>query len=133
MVNVKVGGRELALAFTVDAMDELEKRLGEPIDLTTLQQAIVSKLADRRVLLAVACILAQQGEYLAGRDPDFDETWLRRHAKPGQQISLHASVVQAIAEGLSMETGETDENAEVDVVLEELKKKQARAGSATGR
>lgn len=132
MVTIKAGGRELALVFNIDSMDELEERLGVPIDLTNLRETIVDKLTDRHTLLTVIYTLARQGEFMAGCEPDFDETWLKRHIKPGRQMPLHASVVQALAEGLMMETAEGDDDEDVDVVLEEIKKKQGPSASASG-
>ena len=125
MVKTKIGGREFALLFNVEAMDELEAILEISIDLTNLQEALIGRLRDRHDLVHVFYVLARQGEYEMGREPDFDEQWLKRRMRPGNQLQLHAKVVEAIADGLKMEhEGAKDE--EVDVVLAELKKKPTK-------
>ena len=123
MITMKIGGREFALLFNVEAMDELEAILGISIDLTNLQEALIGRLRDRHDLVHVFYVLARQGEYETGREPDFDEQWLRRRMRPGSQLQVHAKVVEAIADGLKMES-ETEKDEEVDVVLAELKKKR---------
>lgn len=120
---IKAGGRELALLFNVEAMDEIETLLGAAIDLTNLQEQIIDRIRDRHALVKVVYALAREGELAAGREADFDETWLKRNLKPGQQLRLYASAIEAITEGLRMETSEGSEDEEVDVVLAELKKK----------
>lgn len=120
---IKAGGRELALLFNVEAMDEIETLLGAAIDLTNLQEQIIDRIRDRHALVKVVYALAREGELAAGRDADFDEAWLKRNLKPGQQLRLYASAIEAITEGLRMETNEGSEDEEVDVVLAELKKK----------
>lgn len=120
---IKAGGRELALLFNVEAMDEIETLLGAAIDLTNLQEQIIDRIRDRHALVKVVYALAREGELAAGREADFDEAWLKRNLKPGQQLRLYASAIEAITEGLRMETNEGSEDEEVDVVLAELKKK----------
>lgn len=121
--RIKVGGRELALVFTVAAMDEIEELLGAQVNLSNLQESIVARLSDRHDLVKIVYAMARQGEYAMDCKPDFDLDWLKRHMRPGQQMQLHAAVVEAMAEGLTMETG-GDDGDEVDVVLEEIKKKR---------
>lgn len=125
----KMGGRELALIFNVEAMDEIEERLGLKIDLSNLQKDLVHGLNDRHVLVAVAAIMMREGMIVKGIDPDIDETWVKRNMKPGRQLGLHAAVLEGITLGMSMENAaDNDDDAEVDVVLEELKKKQGQTG-----
>lgn len=124
--KIRVGGRELALLFTVDAMDELEEILGVGIDLTNIHDTVIKRIQDRHDLVHVLYVLARQGEYAQGREPDFDETWLKRNIRPSRQIAIHVAVINAITAGLTMETGEGGEDEEVDVVLEEIKKKPAQ-------
>ena len=123
--RLKVGKRELALLFTMDAIEQLEKRLERPIGLSEIKEALIDKLDDRKTLIAVVNELARQGEYEMGFTPDFDESWLMRHLKPGQTTRLQVAVIGAIAEGLNAETTSGDDE-EVDVVLEEIKKKREK-------
>ena len=121
--KIKVGGRELALLFTVEAMDELEEILGVGIDLTNIHDTVIRGLGDRHTLVHVLYVLARQGEFAQGREPDFDETWIKRNLKPSRQVAVHVAVINAITEGLTMETVTDSEDEEVDVVLQEIKKK----------
>ena len=124
MKQIKVGGRELALDFTMDAMDQMEVALGEKIDLSNLQTSVVDKTADRKALLAVLHCMTQPDE--RGERVTLD--WLKMHVRPGQLVMLRRAVLDAMTEGMSMETEEADEDEEVDVVLEEIKKNDSTAG-----
>ena len=120
---IKMGGREFALLFNVEAMDELEKVVGGPLDLTNLQQELFAKLTDRHVLTEAAYILAMAGERARGRAADVDLAWFKSRLKPGAQMRLYTKVIEALTDGLVMETSEGSDEDEVDVVLAELKKK----------
>lgn len=128
MITIKAGGRKLALDFNMAAMDELEGVLGEAIDITNLQDAVVSKLRDRKTLMGVFYVLAREGEIKAGRKPDFDREALARSIRPAQQLQIQFAVIRAMTEGMTMETDDGDGDDEVDVVLEEIKKKQGLDG-----
>ena len=120
---IKMGGREFALLFNVEAMDDLEKVVGGPLDLTNLQHELFAKLTDRHVLTEAAYILAMAGERARGREADVDLTWFKSRLKPGAQMRLYTRVIEALTDGIVMETGEGSDEDEVDVVLAELKKK----------
>lgn len=119
MTKIKVGGRELALDFTIAAMDRMEQALGEAIDLSNLQKAVVEKTGDRKALIAVIWAMAE---------PPVEADWLSAHVRPGRLINLRRAALEAMTEGMLMETEEPDENEEVDVVLEEIKKNDNTAG-----
>lgn len=118
-----MGGREFALLFNVEAMDELERVVGGPLDLTNLQQELFAKLTDRHILTETAYILAMAGERARGRAADVDLAWFKSRLKPGAQMRLYTKVIEALTDGLVMETSEGSDEDEVDVVLAELKKK----------
>lgn len=125
MTRFKMGGRELALAFTIGAMDRLEERLGEPIELESIKETIVAQLKDRHKLVTILAILSAEGAALDGGEA-VDEAWLKQHVRPGMLPRAQMAVLEAVADGLRMESGEGDEDEEVDAVLEELKKKPAQ-------
>jgi hypothetical protein len=116
MVTIKIAGREIGLAFTLDAMDALERLQdkGEPLDMTMLAEAV----KDRHQLLDVCAVLAN-----AGGSCDVDAAWLSARVRPGQLPKLTVAVLNAISEGMRMELDDGDEDEEVDVVLEDLRKK----------
>ena len=124
MITFKAGGRELALAFTLGAMDEIERRTGDKIDLQNVKDTVVESVKDRKKLVTVLAVLAAEGEAIEGRLYDGGEAWLNRHMRPGLLPKAQIAVLEAVTEGMSMESAEGDENEEIDLVLEELKKKQ---------
>ena len=124
MITFKAGGRELALAFTLSAMDEIERKTGEKIDLQNVKETVVEGLRDRRKLIMMLEIMAREGEAIEGRTFDGGEAWLTQHVRPGMLPKAQIAILEAVTEGMSMESTEGEENEEVDLVLEELKKKQ---------
>lgn len=125
MVHIKLGGRKLALDFTLAAMDEMEAALGKPVELDNLKENVVDELRCHRKLIGITIALARQGAMAEGKELDIDGAWLSRKLKPARLVQLQAEVLQALTEGMTMETEESDEDGEVDVVLEEIKKNDA--------
>lgn len=124
MIRIKVGGRELALAFTLGAMDEIERRTETKIDLRDVKQTIIDATGDRHKLVSILTAMAAEGAALENREPDVDEAWLTHHMRPGLLPKMQVAMFEAVAEGMSMETADEDGDEEIDLVLEELKKKQ---------
>lgn len=122
MMRFKVGGRELALAFTLGAMDKIEQRLGVSVELGNVKETVVEQTQDRKKLVALLAILIDEGEAAEGRE-GVGETWIAAHLKPGQLPKAQIAILGAVAEGMSMESADGDGNEEIDLVLEELKKK----------
>lgn len=124
MVGIKVGGREWPLAFTLDAMDELEQRTGKTIDQLTFR---VKTRQDRETLLQTLEVLMAEGAVGTGMStPTAQE--LRAAMRPGELMGALVAVSDAISAGMAMETEEDSGPAEVDLVLEEIKKKEKPDG-----
>ena len=121
---LKIGKRTFALAFNMNAMFEMQDTIPE-FDLSKL----TSYAKSPRGMIDLIIILARQGEQLEGRALDVDHEWFGRHLSPSpQQIAkIKQAVLGALTNGLTMET-EDDEEAEHDVVLEEVKKKEETGG-----
>lgn len=120
MRSATVGGRELALSFTLDAMDQIERRLGMKFGSETLTESV----KDWKKTIAILCILARAGAEERGEDPEgITEAWISKRVRPGQLMELQIAVLAAIQDGMKMETEETEKCAEEDVVLQELAKK----------
>lgn len=128
MTNFKIGGRDLHLTFTCAAMDAMEKRFGESVELNNIEQAVIQQTKDRKCLIAMLAIMANAGAEERGEPQDITEEWLAKHTRPGNLPSAQIAVIEAVADGMRMENGEGDEDAERDLVLEELKKKD-KAGA----
>lgn len=120
MASIKIGGRTFELAFTLDAMAEMERSI-PGFDLSKISEYPRTAQGLGDVLLA----LMRQGEYLQGRALDVDRAWLGAHIKPAAAsvTRLQVAVLDALTEGLTMET-EQQENEEQDLVLLEIKKKE---------
>ena len=116
--TVTIAKRTFALAFTMDAMVTMQDYIND-FDLKNLSDYARSA----RTLPDMLYALAQQGELLEGRPLDVDRAWFGSHISPSPRsaIKLQTAVLNALAEGFRMDT-ETGEDAEVDVVLEEIKK-----------
>lgn len=121
---LKIGGRSFSLAFTLDAMCEMEDAIPD---------FNVSKISDfvrsPRGLKTMVRIMAGQGELLEGRILDVDDAWFGTHITPApaQIAQIQIAVLQALSAGMAMETND-GESGEKDLVLEELKKKETPAG-----
>ena len=124
MTTIKAGGRTYTLYFTLAAMDEIEDALGEP--LTFEENQLTEIMTDRRKAMKVFTAFANQGEIAQGREGDLTVKSISRTIRPGEIMKLENAIVAEIVAGARMET-ETDDDAEVDVVLEELKKKETKA------
>ena len=124
MIHITIGGRKFALAFTLAALDGFEEVFGKALDKDTL----AAKMGDRHALVSLIRILGEQGEALEGRELDVDEHWIAQRLRVADLPRVQNALLAAITEGMRMETDTADEDEEVDVVLEELKKKEQPAG-----
>lgn len=115
---VKIGGKELHLAFTLDALANMEEMI------RNFDFARVSEYArSPRGLGDLVYCMAQQGELLEGRQLTVSRAWIGAHLPPSpvKAASIQIAVLSALAEGLNMEADE-EETGEVDEALEEIKK-----------
>lgn len=125
ITHVKIGRRTFALAFTMDAMAVIQDR----IDNFNLHE-LTNYVKSPRSLVDILDALAQQGELLEGRTIDVDRAWFGSHMSPSplNVNKLHMAVLNALSDGLAMNAeAEDEDNGEVDVVLEELRKKEKPA------
>ena len=126
MIRYNVGGRELALAFTLSAMAEMEEAFGEEglisnggLGTTTIKGKNLAKTIE---------ILANTGEELEGRERNVTAHWVALHIRPGRLLDAQKAVFAALQDGMRMENDEDNGDEEVDEVLEELRKKDGRVG-----
>lgn len=124
MITVTIAKREFALAFTMDALDRIESAIPD-FNLSEISQ--YTKRPGFMVDILYAMI--QQGELLQGRKLDVDRAWFGAHipASPKKIADVQIAVFNAMAEAMKMES-ETEDGGEVDVVLEEIKKKETKDG-----
>lgn len=127
MVKLTVKGVEFHLAFTLDAMDAMEEETGKTLGEQTF--SIKSK-ADRSNVISTLHALAREGSQIAG-GPSMDKytaAWFKANMTPGKLLDAVNAITEAINEGMHMETEEPEEEAEVDLVLEEIKKNEKADG-----
>ena len=121
MVEIKIRKQILSLAFTLDAMAEMEKTIPD----FTLND-IYKYPRSAGTLADMLYILAKYGEDLAGRQLAMDrKDFGRLSPSPAKIAEMQVAVFKALAEGLMM-VSENDEDQEQDVVLNELKKKETK-------
>ena len=124
MQKLHIGGRDLALAFTISAMDAMELVTGMPVDLENIKETVVESCKDRRKLLDLVAILAHEGAALDETAAEADAAWLARHMRPGNLPRVQIAVLNAVADGMRMESAADEESdGPKDEILEELKKK----------
>lgn len=115
---IKIGGMTFAMAFTLDAMAALQEMTpGFDLNRVTTYHKTPKGLGD-----LIYC-MAQQGELLEGRELSVSRAWIGSHITPAPSriARLQVAVLDAINNGIDLES--EDEEGEVDVVLEALKKK----------
>lgn len=117
--TVKIAKRTFPLAFTLGAMEELDQKI-KNFNLARLQDYVKTPSGLLDILLA----LMRQGAILEGKTLDVDRQWLSSRLSPApmRMAPIQVAILNALSDGLTMEA-EQDEG-EVDVVLEELKKKE---------
>ena len=120
---LKIGKRTFALAFDLNAMEAMQNTIPD-FDLGKLSDYVRSPGG----LLDLITILAKEGEELEGRQLDVDRKWFGSHISPSPAkiANIHVTILDCLRDGLTMET-EDEDDGEVDVVLEEIKKKEERA------
>lgn len=120
MTEIKIAGRTFALAFTLNAMIEMQQQIPD-FSMTKISEYPRTPEGLRTIILA----LAREGEYLEGRKLDIDAAWLGSHIKPSPAriAKIQTAIVQAIMEGMELENDDGSDE-ETDVVLEEIRKKE---------
>lgn len=120
MTEIKIAGRTFALAFTLNAMIEMQQKIPD-FSMTKISEYPRTPEGLRTIILA----LAREGEYLEGRKLDIDAAWLGSHIKPSPSriAKIQTAIVQAIMEGMELENDDGSDE-ETDVVLEEIRKKE---------
>lgn len=117
----RIGGRKFALLYNYAALTELDKAI-ENFDTGEITKYVKST----ELFPVVLAALARQGEEEEGRDlGEVDAAWFARHMRPSPVyiLKIQMAVNLALTDGMLMESDE-DEESEVDVVLEQLKKKE---------
>lgn len=120
-VKITLAGRELYLAYTGEAMFQLQEKFG------TAAELLESVVKNTREGLSAACeaaaILAEQGElarrYLGyDKGPIIDAETIRATITPGEIAALKLAIPAAMELGYGRDV--VEDNDEVDLGLAEL-------------
>ena len=126
-VTVSIAKKTFALAFTLDALDEIERMIPD------FNMSAVAEAARRpRYMVDILYAMAKQGELLEGRELSESRAWFGAHipAAPKKIAEIQIAIFNAMTDAVKMEN-ESDDSAEKDVVLEELKKNGEKESSPT--
>lgn len=111
---LQLGGREIALQFTMDAWEKIEDEI-------CMIDALGDKMAGKGRLRAVAQILS-----ILAVEPITPEQIWAMLTPPAVKAATNA-IWEAVAQGMNMETNQEDDGAIHDVILEEIEKKETGA------
>ena len=124
---VKIGGREFPLSFSLKTMLRLQEDV-EGFDMNKIDEFVRSPGG----LLDLMYEMAVSGAALADQKLDVSKDWMAERIPFSMKrlADIQVEIVQTLTDGMEMET-EEEENAgrEVDVVLEDIKKKDGKTGS----
>lgn len=121
--KVKLAKKEFPLVFTLGTMQKLEETIPD-FDLTKIDET----LRTTKGLLDVLYCMAAEGAIANGDEMKESRAWFGAHAPASTKwiVSTHETIVAALVDGMSMETDDEEADEEVDVVLEEIKKKDGK-------
>jgi len=122
MRSVTIGGREIKLAYTLDAYIEMSETI-EGFDMGDIKKAVTNP----KRMVDILFIMANNAAKLNGTPLDFDREWLRLHIPVSTRkfVSLQLAIIHTVTDGMEMETElSAEEDQEVDLVLRELQKKR---------
>jgi len=129
IVPVEINGRCLEMIFTTAALLYVEERFG---GLSEMSDKMDSEML--RTTLWLVATMADQGAILrTGKTnlPDDEKVtveWLSYSFMPYRLKEIAQLAMKAVRLGMNAETVEVDDDAEVDVVLEEIEKNAEGAG-----
>jgi hypothetical protein len=122
--SIKIAGREFPLAFSLNTMVRFQD---ENPDFN--YENIDEEIKTPRGLIDVMYSLAKSGAALNDQVLDVSKEWMAERISPSfdSLVNLRSAVVETLSDGMHMETLEKEnKDREVDVVLEELKKKEVK-------
>ena len=119
---VKIGGRDFPLAFTLKTLIGMEQTI-EGFDFSK----IVEQVQKPAGMLNVLYLLAETGAELEEKTLEVDRDWmaLRIPVNMNRLSKIQVEIMDTLTDGMSMETEDDEDDKEVDVVLDDIKKKEA--------
>lgn len=120
---IKIAKKEFPLLFSLGTLQRLEETI-KGFDLSQIDET----LRTTKGLLDVMYCFAAEGATANDQELKESRAWFGAHAPASRNwiVNAHETIVATLIDGMSMETDDEEENEEVDVVLEELKKKDEK-------
>ena len=126
---IKVGGREFPIVFTLRTLIRLKEE-NPDFDIGNISKALATPAGVVKVLYFMMADAAK----LENKELDVDEDWILLRTSISQRrfVAMQLKIIHAIKDNMSMESEEDDDDAEVDLVLQEIQKKREKTGSDGG-
>jgi hypothetical protein len=123
---IRLDGREFPIVFTLRTLIRLKEE-NPDFDVSNISKA----LATPGDLVKVLYFMMADAAKLEEKELDVDEDWiaLRISISPRRFVGLQLKIIHAITDNMSMESGDEDEDREVDLVLQEIQKKSEKTAS----
>ena len=123
---IRLDGREFPIVFTLRTLIRLKEE-NPDFDVSTISKA----LATPGNLVKVLYFMMADAAKLEEKELDVDEDWiaLRISISPRRFVGLQLKIIHAITDNMNMESGDEDEDREVDLVLQEIQKKSEKTAS----
>ena len=119
-LTMNTGGKSFTLRYDVQAMADAEEKYDS---FDALSAMTGGKKGPVKATLDLLAYMANAGERHEGREPVFTPEWFRENLTPVQLDRAKIMIQQAIMVGLYRENP-ADDDEEVDVVLEKIRKKK---------
>lgn len=120
--TIIIGGREIQLAYDVQAQITIEEEIGMTWDEFRDSINKIKKNKNTGIIMKALRILGNRWSTKTGKKPDLTDEWLAEHAVMKDLMNYRVSILEALVKGWFMETDDSDEK-DVDVGLMEIRKK----------
>lgn len=132
MVTIKIGGRKIPLLFNLRSWMQMEKEI---CVLARVDEILRYKAEERTCnnlseIVSLTRIFGNEGLKQNGQEPELTDEWLIEHIRPNQVAAIRIALMGVMGEGFASEQLKRDENAERDLVLEEINKKKRETADA---
>ena len=129
-LSMTVKERKLLFRFTTRAWLEIEEKVGS---LTKLLRRIDEDDAPMNALIQLTAACATAGEKYAGGKERITADWLAENLSPKQIKWANHLAKLALTVGMRREEAEQADDEIIDVVLEEIKKKEEKRARSLAR
>ena len=117
---VKIGGRVIPLRYGMTVQEQVDEEL--EMDFYELQGKLDKGKRNTRETVKIIRMMGNDGLRKAGEAADLTDEWLRENMHPAEIINYRMAALAAMTAGWHMETDNSQEE-EQDEVLNEIRKK----------